>query len=504
MRAAVLIFGVLAAVVAGGATALLIGDVAGYVVAGSLIVVAVTGLFVSTGAQRGLLAVALGALASGIAVAAWGGYTVVNALGTTEGPVAEPDAEMLASADAKIDAAADATAFRLVLTEDELRAYSLDALRDEPDNPIADVTFDIVPGDAANGGELRFEAELKSGGTTTQGAVAAELAGGSIEIDVREVGLGAFQVPGLAKGAIEDLVARVADFDAILSERRADVQAIAFGDDTIVIVGTQAATDLLTADSFLAGFGEQAASAVDVVTPPPERIGPGAVNATSEGGPPFYVALGDSLAANVGVEEPRDGYVSRFHKAIQERNGATYGLRNFGLSGETTGTMIRDGQLDAAVAFMEANEVAYVTIDVGANNLLGHLGSGDCSTSLEDPACRERVDDVLAAYPGYLEDIFAAVTEAAPDATIVFLTMYNPFNLGFGTELEDAMDRTTQEFNALAAGVAADAGILVADGFTPMRGTAPLTTHMLDTEPDIHPLPIGYDILAVALLDALN
>jgi lysophospholipase L1-like esterase len=504
MRAAVLIFGVFAAVVAGAATALLIGDVAGYVVAALLILVAFAGLFVSRGAQRGLLTVGLVALAGGIAVGAWGAYTVVNALGTTEGPVAEPNAGMLASADAKIDSAADATAFRLVLTEDELRAYSLDALRNEPDNPIADITFDVVPGDASSGGELRFDAELKSGGTTTQGTVAAELDGGSVKIDVRDVGLGAFQVPGLAKGAIEDLVARVADFDAILSERRADVQAIDFTDDTIVIVGTQAGTDLLTADSFLTTFGDQAAAAVDVVTPPPERIGPGVVNATSEGGPPFYVALGDSLAANVGVEQPRDGYVSRFHTALQKRDGTTYGLRNFGMSGETTGTMIRDGQLDAAVAFMEANEVAYVSIDVGANNLLGHLGSGDCSRSLDDPACRERIDHVFAAYPDDLDFILDAVTEAAPDATIVFLTMYNPFNLGFDTELEAAMDRATEEFNALAVEVAAEYGILVADGFTPMQGTAPLTTHMLDAEPDIHPLPLGYDILAVALLDALN
>jgi lysophospholipase L1-like esterase len=504
MRAAVLILGVFASVVAGAATALLFGDIAGYIVAGSLIAAAVGGIFVSRTTQKGLLTVAVVALLAGLAVAAWGGYTVVTALGSTEGPVAEPDAAMLASADAKIDAAAAATAFRLILSEAELRAYSLDALRGEPDNPIADITFDVVPGDGASRGELRFAAELKRGGMTTRGAVTAALEGGRIDVDVIDVGLGAFQVPGLAKGAIEDLVARVADFDTILSERRADVQAIDFTDDTIVIVGTQASTDLLTSASFLAGFGEQAASAVDVVTPPAERIGPGVVDSTAEGGAPFYVALGDSLAANVGVEAARDGYVSRFHKALQERDGATYGLRNFGVSGETTGTMIRDGQLEAATAFMEANDVAYVTIDIGANNLLGHLGSGDCSRSLDDAACRERIDDVFAAYPGDLEIILDAVAEAAPDATIVFLTTYNPFNLGFGTALEAAMDRTTEEFNAIAAGVASNHGILVADGFTPMRATAPLTTHMVDAEPDIHPLPIGYDILAVALLDALD
>lgn len=504
MKAAVLIVGVLASVVAGAATALLAGDILGYGVAATLIVVAIAGLFVSRGTRKGLLTLAIVALLAGIGIAGWGGYTVMTALGSTEGPVADADAAMLSSADAKVDDAAGSSAFRLVLTEEELRAYSLDALRNEPDNPIADVTFDVVAGHDDNGGELRFSAELKSGGTTTEGAVAAELDGGTVSVDVIDVGLGPFQVPGLAKDAIEDLVARVADFDAILSERRADVQAIAFTDDTIVITGTQASTDLLTSDSFLAGFGEQAASAIEVVTPPAERIGPGVVNSTSEGDAPFYVALGDSLAANVGVAEPRDGYVSRLHKALEARDGARYGLRNLAVSGETTGTMIRDGQLDAAVAFLEANEVAYVTIDIGANNLLGHLGSGDCSTSLDDPACRARVDDTFAAYPGDLERVLEAVAEAAPDATIVFLTMYNPFNLGFGTGLEAAMDRTTEEFNVIAAAVAADSGILVADGFTPMQGTAPFTTHMVDADPDIHPLPIGHDILASVLLDAIG
>ena len=504
MKATLLILGVLAAVVAGAATALLLGDLPGYVVAGVLVAVGIAGLFVTSGAQKRLLTVTLVALVGGLAVAGWGAFTVLSALGSTDGPVAEPDAAALAAADAKIADASDATAFRLELTEDELRAYSLDALRDEADNPISDVTFDVVQGTDGNGGELRFTAELKSGGSQADGAVAAELVNGGVKVEVVDVGLGALQVPDLAKGAIEDLVARVADFDTLLDERRADVQSIDFTQDTIVIVGTQAGTQLLTSDSFLSSFAEQTASAVDVVTPPPETVGPGDVNATSAGSGPYYVALGDSLAANVGVEQPRDGYVSRFHKAIQERDGTTYGLRNFGVSGETTGTMIRSGQLDDALAFMDGNDVSYVTIDVGANNLLGHLGSGDCARSLDDPACRQRIEDTFAAYPGNVGTILDAVSEAAPDATVVFLTMYNPFNLGFGTELEAAMDRVTEEFNTLAVSVATERNIVVADGFTPMQGTAPLTTHMLDAMPDIHPIPIGYDILANAIVTALG
>jgi hypothetical protein len=216
--------------------------------------------------------------------------------------------------------------------------------------------------------------------------------------------------------------------------------------------------------------------------------------------------MGDSLAANVGVTEAQDGYPSRLHNQLQIVDGATYGLRNFGISGETTGTMIRSGQLDEAVAFMEDTDVAYVTIDIGANNLLGHLGADVCSESLENTQCRTRIAGAFEAYDDDLITIFDAVQEAAPDATVVFMQAYNPFSLGFAgaIALEAETDRILQDFNSLAAAVAQPRGIVVADAFTPMQGTTAATTHMLDPEPDIHPLPIGFDILAAAILDALG
>jgi lysophospholipase L1-like esterase len=504
VKASVFILGVIAALVAGFAVATVAGDIAGYVVAALLFVVAVSAFFVRPNALKGMLAVVIVALVGGLGIAAWGATTVVTALSDTSGPVTDPDTDDLAAADAKLDAIEDDVAFRLELTEAELRAYTLDALKDESDNPIEDITYDVRSGSSDNGGELAFEAELKSGGTTADGAVSAELVNGSVQIEIVEVGLGAFAVPELAEGAIEDLVERVGDFNTLLMERRADVQAINFTNDTVIIVGTQSGTDLITEDSFLTLFAEQAASIVSVTAVPEERYGPGVVDSMSAGSAPYYVALGDSLAANVGVDTPAEGYVSRLHNQLQILDGAGYGLRNFGITGETTGTMIRAGQLDQAVAFMEDSAVAYVTVNVGANNLLGHLGSGDCSQSLDDPACRERVSDAFATYPGDMELIFDAILEAAPDATVVFLTSYNPFNLGFGSEIEADMDRTLQEFNALAVGIARDRGIIVADGFGALDGTAAVTTHMLDTEPDIHPVGIGYDLLTGAILNALG
>ena len=212
------------------------------------------------------------------------------------------------------------------------------------------------------------------------------------------------------------------------------------------------------------------------------------------------------LAANVGVEQPRDGYVSRVHNQLQIRDDAEYGLWNFGIPGETSGTLIRSGQLDDAINFRESNEIAYVTIDIGANDLLGHLGSADCGESLDAPACQERIDATFEIYAENMTEIFDRLVVAASDATIVFVRAYNPFSLGFGAaiSLEAQSDETLDLFNEVAARLAADRGILVADAFTPMQGTTAATTHMLDDPPDIHPFAIGYDIMAAAVVDALG
>jgi lysophospholipase L1-like esterase len=58
--------------------------------------------------------------------------------------------------------------------------------------------------------------------------------------------------------------------------------------------------------------------------------------------------------------------------------------------------------------------------------------------------------------------------------------------------------------NGLAAAAAAAEGILVADGFTPMQGTAAFTTLMLASPPDIHPSALGHDVLAQAIVAALG
>jgi lysophospholipase L1-like esterase len=238
--------------------------------------------------------------------------------------------------------------------------------------------------------------------------------------------------------------------------------------------------------------------------PPVEVVGPGKVDGLEAPGDPVYVALGDSLAANVGVTTAKEGYVSRFHKAVSAKDGTEYGLANFGKAGETSSGLIRN-QLESALAFMKKRRVAYITVDIGANDLLGHLFSPDCSETLDTPACQARLESAQALYRENLATILKRLRDAAPDATIVFLGMYNPFSIGFGSAvgLEGATDAVVEGVNAIAAEAARDEDVVFADGQARIKGRAGAVTKMLEQPADIHPRAIGYDLLAQALVVAL-
>ncbi len=509
MTALVVIVGILAALVAGLLALFVAGEIPALVVVVLLLAATVAGVAARREPARWVLGGLAVVLVATTAYAGWSAFQIFQALTSTGGPVAAPDAVALASAQAKLDAVDEVAGFRLVLTEQEMTAYVLDALANNEDNPLESVVLDVVARPGEEQGVVEFTAEFQGGGVSGEGAVTAKLDAGSVEIELVKVELGAFTLPGVAEGALEDLVESVADLNDALSEAGADVQAINIGNDQVVVVGTQATTDLLTSEALLTSLQDQIAAAGTAVSPPPERLGPGRINApvgTTSGSEPFYVALGDSLAANVGVVEAQNGYVARLHNQLEIRDQATYGLHNFGVSGETTGTLIRGGQLDAAIEFMSGRDVDYVTIDIGANNLLGHLGSDDCSETLSAPACEERLTNAFATYDDDLARIFDALNQAAPDATIVFMTAYNPFSLGFADAVafERESDQVLADFNAIAEQVAVDRGLLVADAETPMRGTTAATTHMLDAEPDIHPTAEGFDILACSFLTTLG
>ena len=230
------------------------------------------------------------------------------------------------------------------------------------------------------------------------------------------------------------MIGDLADLQTSLAEDGADVQDIQIGDDQIVVTGTNRGDGIVDTAAVVAAI----ANRVDLGTPVDlePRYPEGRVNGTAAEGDSYYVALGDSLAANVGVQNPRDGYVSRFHRWVESLGAGELGLRNFGVPGETSGSLLHAGQLDEAVEFGADNFVRYVTVDIGANDLLGHMTSPDCSEDITAAACAQRIDATLVSYQENIEATFNIVDAAFPDATVVLLTTYNPFGFGFEDRVE--------------------------------------------------------------------
>ena len=150
----------------------------------------------------------------------------------------------------------------------------------------------------------------------------------------------------------------------------------------------------------------------------------------------------------------------------------------------------------------QTHDVTYVTIDIGANDLLGHLGSDDCSVDLDDPACRQRIDSSSDAYADNIDEVFRRLRRrgarrdhrASCGRTTPSASGSAPRSGSRRRATTPSTPSTTSQQRPPGA-----YSVLVADGFTPMVGTTASTTHMLDTPPDIHPKAIGYDVLAYAI-----
>ena len=135
------------------------------------------------------------------------------------------------------------------------------------------------------------------------------------------------------------------DINRSLSESgAAQIQKFEMLQGKMTIVGLQREGEIVssaTKDAFLAAF-EATGSRVNPQPPGADVVPPGSV--AQKPGDELYLALGDSLAANVGVNRAQDGYVSRFHAHLERETGRDLGLMNLGISGESSISIMR-GQL---------------------------------------------------------------------------------------------------------------------------------------------------------------
>ena len=253
------------------------------------------------------------------------------------------------------------------------------------------------------------------------------------------------------------------------------------------------------------------------------------------GGPTYYLALGDSLAAGYQpVGRPEDDHRTRAGYADQlwlmaRARYPNLELVNLACPGESTETLRlahdrcgypSGSQLDEALVFIEAHrdELAFVTIDIGFNDF-------DCASL----ACLfpgiERIEERL---PPMLE----ALQAATPGVPIVGMNVYDPF-LSFWLGDEDERTLAYQSvvamqlINEALEGVYEEAGIPVADvesafAIDDWETLVPLAGHDLVPRnpallcertwqcvapplgPDRHPNVLGFRVIADAFAAELG
>jgi lysophospholipase L1-like esterase len=249
----------------------------------------------------------------------------------------------------------------------------------------------------------------------------------------------------------------------------------------------------------------------------------------------YYVSVGDSLAqgfqpiggphtgsAAAGYNQ---GYADQLFKLARDGGGEHLRLVKLGCGGESTATMIANSrcrydtgsQLGDAVQFLDEHpgEVAFITIDLGANDLF------DCDGDL---GC------LIAQISTNLPHILNTLREhAGSGVPIVGMNYYMPDVVQWFQDpaAGEAAAALVVAFNNFLESLYAGAGMPVADvesafavtDFTTLAdlkgsGPVPLSVHNACTltwictapplGPDIHANSVGYGVIAEAFAAALG
>jgi lysophospholipase L1-like esterase len=149
----------------------------------------------------------------------------------------------------------------------------------------------------------------------------------------------------------------------------------------------------------------------------------------------YYLALGDSLSRGAqpnaqGITLPTNQGYANFLYASEKQKIKGLKLEQLGCLGETTTSMLSGGkfcsysagsQLKAALKFIAKHKIAFVTLDIGANDIDGCVSS----TGTIDLACiTAGVNTIKANVPTIVQKLRKAV---GSKVKIAAMTYYDPF-----------------------------------------------------------------------------
>ena len=229
---------------------------------------------------------------------------------------------------------------------------------------------------------------------------------------------------------------------------------------------------------------------------------------------PTYLALGDSVAAGTGAEDPaRSGYVPVLAGLLEDRSacgdaqqaGCPVSVRNLAVPGATTETLLRDQLPTALEVLRQGGDVSTVTVTIGGNDVFVPILRA-CASSPQAPACTEAVRAAIGGVDRGVDRLLAELTAAAgTGTTVAVMTYYDPLAAGRLAPLQPlaelVLDGTGAEagLNDVLRARSAEHGAVVVE--TGTRLTAPQDfVGGLDC---LHPSTSGHARIAEAFADAL-
>lgn len=257
--------------------------------------------------------------------------------------------------------------------------------------------------------------------------------------------------------------------------------------------------------------------------------------AASPASPPrIYLSLGDSLAAGyLSPEQPlsNQGYADQL-LALKKAGGANLVLKKLGCPGETTTQMIRGGgrcpytrgsQLNEAVAYLKkyGKRVAFVTIDIGANDILpcNPTNTGCTAAALSavqtnfprivralrkaaGPDVKLRIASMTYYAPGLALWLTGPAGQA--QATAYVNSFISPLNAIMTSMYAGLRVKTADVAGAFSVTDFTTTAELPGVGTVPINVAKTCTLTSMCARQDIHPNAQGYGVIARAFAAALR
>ncbi len=253
-----------------------------------------------------------------------------------------------------------------------------------------------------------------------------------------------------------------------------------------------------------------------------------------------YIALGDSIAYGYGlIDFENERYPELIYNELSKHNESVR-MENYAVNGDTSGDLIEiltasktDGKKNI---FKNAD---LITVSIGANNVLGpslsKLNEYYMMASSGDPNLAEiripqiydeMLEETAAGIEQFESDIvtiMGLLDELAPDAKVIFQTVYNPYRkldikFDFIKETLDLASQADALVSALNSTVTSNAeklGYTVADVYTAFEAAenvvnadsfkgsvAEFATSIVEADP--HPNKAGHELIADVIIGALG